>query len=77
MLRLVFLGRLGDVAGAAEREVPDAATISALIDSLEPLLAAALSDPRVRYAVNGVVSVRDAALPPGAEVAFLPAVSGG
>ena len=77
MLRLVFLGRLGDVAGAAERAVPHAPTIAALIASLETVLAAAVSDPRVRYAVNGVVCGRDAALPPAAEVAFLPAVSGG
>ncbi len=77
MLRLVFLGRLSDLAGAPERMVPDAPTLSALIDSLEAPLAAALDDPRVRFAIDGVVCARDSAIPPGAEVAFLPAVSGG
>ena len=56
---------------------PNATGRQNLLASLETVLAAAVSDPRVRYAVNGVVCGRDTELPPAAEVAFLPAVSGG
>jgi molybdopterin synthase sulfur carrier subunit len=78
-LKLVFLGRLVDVAGAAEREVAPVPSIAALLAGLEPDLSAVLAGPRVRIAVNGnlvadrgVFTLRD-----GDEVAFLPPVSGG
>lgn len=79
-VRLVFLGRLEDVAGASGIEVPLAATVEDLLTALEPALAAALREPRVKRAVNGVLlRDSDASIPlkAGDEVAFLPPVSGG
>jgi molybdopterin synthase sulfur carrier subunit len=76
---LVFLGRLEDVAGGAQREVPLAATLDAVLSQLEPALADALRAERIRVAVNGALVADRAAvsLADGDEVAFLPPVSGG
>jgi molybdopterin synthase sulfur carrier subunit len=77
-VKLVFLGRLADVAGGAEREVA-AGPLAAVLSALEPGLAAALREPRIRLARNGTL-VGDAAglvLLDGDELAFLPPVSGG
>lgn len=78
-VRLVFLGRLGDVAGAPEREMdaPPGATVAALLDLLEPELAAELRSPKVRIAVAGALGSQDRIVSEGDEVAFLPPVSGG
>jgi sulfur-carrier protein len=78
-LRLVFLGRLADVAGGAERVVEVAGSLEALLASLEPELAAALNAERVKLALNGTVVADRAALAlkDGDELAFLPPVSGG
>lgn len=78
-LKLVFLGRLEDVAGAAERSVPIVDTIEEVFAGLEPDLVAALRADRVKLAVNGVL-MRDLDAPvlrDGDELAFLPPVSGG
>ena len=74
-LKVLFLGRLQDVAGAAERAVGYRADVAALIDSFEAELAAALRSEKVRVAVNGELGA--ATLADGDEVAFLPPVSGG
>lgn len=78
MARLVFLGRLEDIAGGGEREVAGGA-LDDLLAGLEPELTAALSEKRIRLALNGML-VRDRAglvLGEGDELAFLPPVSGG
>lgn len=79
-LRLLFLGRLEDVAGGAERTLPLVATVEAVIAGLEPALAQALTGPRIKLAINGVLLRGTEARPPladGDEIAFLPPVSGG
>ena len=78
-VRLVFLGRLQDLAGTAERMVEAApgGTVAALLDRLEPELAAALRSPKMRIAVAGALGGLDRAVSEGDEVAFLPPVSGG
>ena len=78
-LTLVFLGRLEDAAGAAERTVAHADSLAGLLAGLEPELAEALRGPRVRIAVNGelVSAAQGHALADGDEIAFLPPVSGG
>lgn len=78
-LRLVFLGRLEDAAGEAERDVLHVPSYRQVLAGLETELIAALADPRVKLAVNGeIVADRDAlVLADGDELAFLPPVSGG
>lgn len=78
-LKLVFLGRLEDAAGAAEREVPAVSSLAEVLAALEPDLKAALNADRVKLAVNGgLVADRSAlTLRDGDELAFLPPVSGG
>ena len=76
--RLVFLGRLEDVAGAGERTVTPG-PLEAVLGSLEPGLAVALLGERVRMALNGVLIAERGGivLGEGDELAFLPPVSGG
>ena len=78
MARLVFLGRLADVAGAGEISV-EAGPLEALIARLPAAVAEAVRGPRIRVAVNGVVLAPGASaeIAAGDEVAFLPPVSGG
>ena len=77
MARLVFLGRLADVAGGAEREVAPGA-LADVLAALPPALAGALADPRLKCALNGALVGREGlVLAPGDELAFLPPVSGG
>lgn len=78
-LKLVFLGRLEDVAGAAEREVETVASVNAVLAALDAALAAALKADRVKLAINGLLFHDHEApvLKDGDELAFLPPVSGG
>jgi molybdopterin synthase sulfur carrier subunit len=83
MAMFVFLGRLEDLAGAPELSVPlGAATrLATALGELPAELAAALTGPKVRIAVNGQLVTgenQDALMIEDAdEVAFLPPVSGG
>ncbi len=81
MARVFLFGRLADLAGWRERTFdPTPARLSALktlIGKLDGELAAALDGPSVRAAVDKVVVRGDAPLTPGAEVAFMPPMSGG
>lgn len=76
--KLVFLGRLQDLAGAAERSVAPAA-LSDILATLSPELALAVTDERVRWALNGdlIAEQGGIVLADGDELAFLPPVSGG
>ena len=78
-VRLVFLGRLEDAAGAAERLVAEGGALEAIMAALDPDLAQARSGERIKLALNGTL-VSDRAglvLMDGDELAFLPPVSGG
>ena len=77
-VKIVFLGRLADVAGGVERDVV-AGSLDAILSALDPDLAAALREPRVRIARNGALVADQAGLvlADGDELAFLPPVSGG
>ncbi len=80
MARLMFLGRLEDIAGVAELNLPLAKpeSLTAVIARLPVALAAAVADPRIRLAVNGVLCAdRDRIIAVADELAFLPPVSGG
>ena len=77
MATLVFLGRLADLAGGPAREVMGG-PLDTVLAGLEPDLALALLDERVRIALNGeLVGERSITLQAGDELAFLPPVSGG
>ncbi len=81
MARVLLFGMLGDAAGWRERslgEVP--ATLFALRDQLaaeNPRLAEVLARPGVQAAVDKALVRGDVALAVGAEIAFLPPMSGG
>ena len=76
--KLVFLGRLADLAGASERDVTPGA-LEAVLAKLDPSLAIDLLDERVRLALNGALLGERGGivLVAGDELAFLPPVSGG
>jgi molybdopterin synthase sulfur carrier subunit len=74
-LKVLFLGRLQDAAGGAERTAPFRADVASLIETFDAELARALRSDKVRIAVNGVLGTTT--LADGDEVAFLPPVSGG
>ncbi|HSQ96087.1 MAG TPA: MoaD/ThiS family protein [Croceibacterium sp.] len=78
-VRLVFLGKLADLAGAPERAVEGPLDWTALVDELKDDLGEWLSGDKVKLAVNGSVLADKAALQAndGDEVALLPPVSGG
>lgn len=76
--RLVFLGRLEDVAGATEHAVAPG-PLEAILAALDPALAVELLGDRVRIALNGrlLTDHGGVTLADGDELAFLPPVSGG
>lgn len=78
-VKLVFIGRLEDIAGEAEREVEPRATMDELLETLDPELARELRGDRIRVAVNGgvIADGRRIDINDGDEIAFLPPVSGG
>lgn len=78
MARLLFLGRLEDIAGISELTVAGG-TIEQVLAALEPALAVELLGERVRMALNGrIVAERGGiVVGEGDELAFLPPVSGG
>ncbi len=79
MARLVWLGKLADLAGAAETDLDGTLDWDGLLARLPAPLAAEVASDRVRVALNGVVLADKAQLraSAGDEVAFLPPVSGG
>ena len=81
MARLLFFGKLADVAGERLREVSvQGGTIDSLVSSLaadDAVLGAALNEKSVRYVVNEAIVGRDTVISDDDEIAFLPPVSGG
>ncbi len=80
-MRVLLFGPLRDIAGWRERSFdPPLLTLSALrarLTSEDEALGEALRAPAVQAAVDKVVVRGDCALAPGAEIAFLPPMSGG
>lgn len=81
MARVLLFGPLRDVAGWRERTVePAPSSLSALrafLAAEDPALGEALCGKGVQTAVDQALVRGDLALAPGAEVAFLPPMSGG
>ena len=78
---MLLFGRLKDIGGWSEQcfsPAPDRLSgLKAMIRLGDAALADALDGPGVQAAVDRVLVRGDAVLPPGAEVAFLPPMSGG
>jgi molybdopterin converting factor small subunit len=82
MVRLVFFGKLADIAGSSQRDVQNHASLGDLLHHLkatEPELYAALHDKGVRCALNLALLPKgeDTPLSDNDELAFMPAFSGG
>ncbi len=86
MIRLVYLGKLADVAGKSESQFASSSgdldwpDILALLDThVVEGLAEAVRDERVKVALNGTVLADKTCLiaRDGDEIAMLPPVSGG
>ena len=78
-VKLVFLGKLADLAGAPEKDVAAPLDWSGLRAALPGPLGEALGGEKVKLAINGRVLGDKTALAAddGDEVALLPPVSGG
>ncbi|WP_305096662.1 MoaD/ThiS family protein [Croceibacterium aestuarii] len=78
-VKLVFLGKLADLAGAPEMEVDAPLDWGSLVEGLDADLAEAIEGDKVRLALNGTVLADKHTLDAGDgdEVALLPPVSGG
>ena len=78
-VKLVFLGKLADLAAAPERDVTGPLDWSGLLAALPGALGEAIRGDKVKLAVNGTVLADKASLAAkeGDEVALLPPVSGG
>lgn len=82
MARLLFFGKLGELAQGRSRVVSlgGAKTVSALkaaISADDSLLGKALNDPSVRCAINEELTSGDPEISDDDEIAFMPPVSGG
>jgi molybdopterin synthase sulfur carrier subunit len=81
MIRVLLFGRLCDIAGWRETEItPSPERLSDLRRRLAeswPDLALALGGAGVKVAIDRAVVHGDLPLPAGAEVAFMPPMSGG
>ena len=78
-VKLVFLGKLSDLAGTDEKDVVGPLDWQGLLDELHGPLGDAARADRTRIAVNGEVLADKKTLSAsdGDEVALLPPVSGG
>ena len=78
-IKIVFLGKLADLAGAPDKDVPAPLDWRGLLEALPAPLGEALEGERVKLALNGEVLADKSALnaADGDEIALLPPVSGG
>ena len=79
MARVLLFGRLADQAGWRDRtvEATSLAAVRAALAKEDPALGEALAGPGVQVAVDKAIVRGEAILAAGAEVAFLPPMSGG
>jgi molybdopterin synthase sulfur carrier subunit len=78
-VKLVFLGKLADLAGAPDKEVPGPLDWDGLLAALPGPLGEAVGGERTKLALNGAVLADKLAVKAsdGDEIALLPPVSGG
>lgn len=78
-VKLVFLGRMADLAGVPDMAVTGPIDWAGLLAAVPESVAEAVQGPKLRIAVDGALLADKTALiaEDGAEVALLPPVSGG
>lgn len=78
-VKLVFLGKLADLASSPEQDVADPLDWEGLIEALPGRLGEMARGDKIKLALNGTVLADKTALMArdGDEVALLPPVSGG
>lgn len=78
-VKLVFLGKLADLAGCAEMDAAAPLDWQGLLAALPQAAAQAVQEPRTKLALNGELLADKSALSAvdGDEIALLPPVSGG
>jgi molybdopterin synthase sulfur carrier subunit len=78
-IRVVFLGKLADLAAIPEKDVAGPLDWAGLLDALPGSLAEAVQGDKVKLALNGTVLSDKTVLgaSDGDEIALLPPVSGG
>ena len=74
---VLYFAGLRDAAGVASETLPRPASLRELYDSLRRRHALPFAAERLRVAVDGAFCSWDAAVGEGAEIAFIPPVSGG
>lgn len=78
-VRVVFLGKLADLAAASDKDVAGPLDWAGLLDALPGPLGDAVRGDKVKLALNGTVLADKTGLSAmdGDEIALLPPVSGG
>ena len=74
---VLYFASLRDAAGIDAETLPVPASLGALYDALRGRHGFSLARERLRVAVDGEFSAWDAPVRDGAEIAFIPPVSGG
>jgi molybdopterin synthase sulfur carrier subunit len=74
---VLYFASLRDAAGVASESLPMPASLRSLYASLQSRHALPIAADRLRVAVDGAFCDWDAPLREGAEIAFIPPVSGG
>ena len=74
---VLYFASLREAAGRDSEVVPTPASLAALYDGLRAAHSLPLARERLRVAVDGAFVEWNAAVRDGAEIAFIPPVSGG
>ena len=74
---VLYFASLRDAAGRDAEQLPRPASLAALYEGLRARHGFALPRERLRVAVDGAFVDWEATVPEGAEIAFIPPVSGG
>jgi molybdopterin synthase sulfur carrier subunit len=74
---VLYFASLRDAAGVASEQLPRPGSLRVLYGQLQARHGFALDAGRVRVAIDGAFGDWDAVVPEGAEIAFIPPVSGG
>ena len=74
---VLYFASLRDAAGRASEDVPRPASLRGLYEQLRARHALPLAPERLRVAIDGAFCDWDAPVREGAEIAFIPPVSGG